>query len=365
MRLLLLTETNAARRMWHEVLPALRGRGVEVAVGSVFGPGELQEQIRGLGWPAFALRCRSSRGYGAGAARLARLARRERADVIHATEPIPGTIGGLAGRLGGRPLRVFHRQHLEFEGNAKLNALSRAASRLNDVTLACSRSAAAHATRVDRVPPERVRVAHNAANRLRPIDAAELAELRARLGIPDGARVVSAVSRLREEKGLATLLRAAPRLAADGAGEIHVVIAGDGPYEAELRTLARESPEVPVHFAGNQDDVAPWFAVGDVVAMPSHVEAFGVVAAEAMSAGRPLVASAVGGLPEVVEDGVTGRLVPPRDERALAEALLDLLRSPEEARRMGEAGYRRFEERFTNEAMVDAWLDCYREFGRA
>jgi glycosyltransferase involved in cell wall biosynthesis len=359
MRLILLMERTDARRMWDEVLPALRDRGVEVAVGSVFGAGDLQDQVRGLGWPAFALGCRSSRGYGVGAVRLARVARRHRAEVIQGTEPIPAVIGGLARRVGAGELGVFHRQHLVFDGNRNLTLLSRAASRLNDVTLACSRSAAEHAVRLDGVSPDRVRVAHNAANRLRPVTADEIRELRAQLGIPENARVISAVSRLREEKGLATLLRAAPLVP----GPVHLVIAGEGPYEPELRAIARPHPEVPVHFVGHQEDVALWFSVGDVVAMPSYREAFGVAAAEAMSCGRPVVASAVGGLFELVEDDVTGRLVPPRDEGALAEGLQAVLESPDLRRRMGSAGRKRFEERFTSEAMVDAWLACYRDFG--
>jgi glycosyltransferase involved in cell wall biosynthesis len=168
------------------------------------------------------------------------------------------------------------------------------------------------------------------------------------------------VSRLRREKGIGDLIAALPQVQAQVSQAVHVVVAGDGPDKDELAELAA-GQSVPVHFVGHRDDVAPWFAIGDTIAMPSHREGFPVSGVEAMSAGRPIVAAAVGGLWEVVEDGVTGYLVPPRQKDALAEGLVRLLRDPEATRRMGEAGKRRFERNFTNDAMVEGWLACFQD----
>jgi glycosyltransferase involved in cell wall biosynthesis len=172
--------------------------------------------------------------------------------------------------------------------------------------------------------------------------------------------VIGVVSRLRREKGLAELVSALPRVNTSLNRPLYAVLAGDGPDKEELMAMA-EGQTVPVRFVGHQDDVAPWFAVGDVIAMPSHREAFGVAAAEAMSCGRPLVASAVGGLREIVQDGETGFLVPVRDTRELADAIVRVLADPVAARRMGSAGRARFEQNFTNDAMIGSWLSCYEQ----
>jgi glycosyltransferase involved in cell wall biosynthesis len=109
---------------------------------------------------------------------------------------------------------------------------------------------------------------------------------------------------------------------------------------------------------GFQKDLSSWFALADVVVMPSLFEAFGLVAVEAFAASRPLVASDVGGLREVVRDG-SGTLVPPGEPRALAQAVIEVLSSPQKALTMATAGYRRFERHFTVDAMVKGWTEFY------
>jgi glycosyltransferase involved in cell wall biosynthesis len=111
---------------------------------------------------------------------------------------------------------------------------------------------------------------------------------------------------------------------------------------------------------GFQKDLASWFALADVVVMPSLFEAFGLVAVETFAACRPLVASDVGGLREVVDQD-SGLLVPPGEPRALAHAVVEVLSSPAKARAMAAAGYERFERRFTVDAMVGGWARFYED----
>src|SRR3954463_8276573 len=134
--------------------------------------------------------------------------------------------------------------------------------------------------------------------------------------------VVGFVGRIEPRKGVLDLVEAAPEIRAGGA---RVVIVGDDPYEPESRYLAQVRASGDVEQAGWVDDAAGLMRQLDVLVAPSHQEPFGTVLAEAMAVGTPVVATRVGGLAEVVDDGVTGRLVEPGDPVALAAAVLRVL----------------------------------------
>jgi glycosyltransferase involved in cell wall biosynthesis len=360
LKVLVFHELSDRRRMLEEAMAGLRADGVDVIVATLRPSGPFHERLRELGISAHSLDCQSSRGYPLAALRLARLARAEAVDVIHSIEPIPATIGGQAGMLARRPARLFHWQHSAAYGHQAL--FSRAGARLSGMVMACSEFAARVAIEEQGVAAEKVRVAHNGVPQLRRVDDGEVQRLRQGLAIPAEAPLVVAVSRLRPEKGLAHLVDAVEPVRS-ARPDVQLVIAGSGPEEPDLRERAR-ALSAPVHFVGHQDDVAPWFAAADVVAVPSLRDALPFSAAEAMSCAQPLVASRVGGLPELVVDGETGRLVGPGDPQGLAAAIIELLEDPALARRMGEAGYRRYQERFTVDAMVAGWSRCYRELSQ-
>jgi glycosyltransferase involved in cell wall biosynthesis len=360
LRVLILKERGTPQRMWDEVIPLLTAGGVEPIVGSVFGAEGLQDQIRGLGSSSFSLACRSAADYPRRAVALARIVRDRNIDVVHGTEPIPACVGGAAGRIARRGLRVFHRQHLAFESR-KLTGLSYAAAHLNDVVLACSKASADYAVRLDRVSPSRTMVAYNGANELRPIAPEEAHQMRTSLRIGEGAHVVVSIARLDPVKGLDVLLDALPDLQRRIDAAVHVVLVGEGRERSALSAQAeRLGIAQRVHLVGHQADVAPWIGIADVVAMPSRREAFGVAAAEAMSCGKPLVVARVGGLPEVVEDGLTGFIVEPESAADLAAGLGRILGDRGLAQSMGDAARRRFLALFTNRQMVQQWLRCYR-----
>jgi glycosyltransferase involved in cell wall biosynthesis len=190
---------------------------------------------------------------------------------------------------------------------------------------------------------DQVTVIHNGIDPER-FDGAEAADL----GLPAGAVAIGYVGRLVEEKGLGELAAAWTRLA--GADpRLHLVLAGEGGYEAELRR--RLGKDSRVRWLGYRRDVPAVLAALDVVVLPSWEESFGIAAAEAMAAGRPVVATRTGGLAEVVgEDG--GILVPCRDSDALAGALARLVADPDLRGRVGRAGRVRVVARFTEERMV-------------
>lgn len=170
-------------------------------------------------------------------------------------------------------------------------------------------------------------------------------------------RIVS-VGNLRREKGHSTLLRAFLSIA----GEIpnaRLVLVGDGPERATLERQAQAfGLKDRVDFEGAVNDVWPYLAEADVFVLPSRSEALGIAVLEAMAAGAPVVASAVGGVPELIEDGVSGTLVPAEDEEALALSLRRLLKSPQERSRLGEAG-REKAQLFRMNDMVAHYFDAY------
>ena len=359
-RVLLFAELGVTSRFWEESVPILVASGVEVVLATLRQRGPLHDALDALGCPTLSLNCRSSRGYPWAAVRLAAEIRRRRIDIVHSCESIPAMVGGFAGLIAGRGRRIFHRQHTVLEGGGPQVVFCRVGSRLAHLVMACSHSSAWHAHEIHGVPWSRIRVAYNGIAPLRLVSREETHTLREQLRIPADSPVISIVAHLRPVKGHRTLLESMPRVASALGRRPHVVIVGSGPDETALRQTAKSVTAAAVHFVGHQEDVALWFSLADVVAMPSYNEPFGLSAVEAMSCTRPLVASRVDGLVEIIEDGVSGLLVEPRDPDALADGLLRVLRDPVLATRLASEGRQR-SLLFTLERMVSSWRACYEE----
>ena len=177
-------------------------------------------------------------------------------------------------------------------------------------------------------------------------------------GVPPTARVVLTVGRLAPLKGLRYLLDAW-RLVAS-MPDVYLVIVGNGELESELKAYAAAlGIEQRVVFAGFRSDVPSLLARADVFVLSSLWEGLPMAAVEAMAAGCPVVATAVGGTPEVVEDGVTGLLVPPQDAPALAEALVRVLTAPDISSTLATAAADRVQIRYTREALLAATRAVY------
>jgi glycosyltransferase involved in cell wall biosynthesis len=180
-------------------------------------------------------------------------------------------------------------------------------------------------------------------------------------GIPENAQIVGVVARLEPEKGHRTLIDAWPEVLAR-VPDAWLLVVGEGSernaLEAEVVSLGIESRVV---FTGRRDDVPAVTAALDVAVLPSYREAQGLSVLEAMALGRPVVASNVGGIPEMIEDGVTGLLVPPDDCPALAAAVVRLLTDHPLADTLGKRGHDLVHERFCIELMVNSVEGIYDE----
>ena len=172
--------------------------------------------------------------------------------------------------------------------------------------------------------------------------------------------IIAAAGRLSPEKGFDQLIEAAALVVARHPGTGFVLF-GDGPLRENLtKQIAERGLQGGFVLAGFRSDLARVLPACDLAVSSSHTEGLPVVVLEEMAAGLPVVATAVGGTPEVVEDGVTGWLVPPGDAAALARRITDLLASPESARAMGLAGRRRVATHFTFAAMAEGYLGLFR-----
>jgi glycosyltransferase involved in cell wall biosynthesis len=186
--------------------------------------------------------------------------------------------------------------------------------------------------------------------------------LRAELGLPDGVPLVGEVARLCDVKGQRELIAALAEVP-----DARLVLVGDdleqgGAFRDALeREAGRAGVRDRVVFTGPRPDARALIGELDVLALPSWTEGLPLVVLEAMASARPVVATPVGGTPELVEDGETGLLVPPRDPGALAAALRRLLADADLRRRLGEAGERRVRERFSLDAMTGRVLAIYDE----
>jgi glycosyltransferase involved in cell wall biosynthesis len=285
---------------------------------------------------------------------LARTVRRERPGVLQLHDPHAVTAGLLAARLaGGVPVVATRRVDFPLRG-----PFSRMKYASCERVIAVSRNVASIVERGG-VPRERIRLVHDGVPDRSP--AAGGRQVLAALGIPAGAPVIGNVAAFAGHKDHATLLEAMALLG-PRVPQARLVLAGEGELRPRLEALVRERGlAARVVFAGFRQDLDALVPAFDIFCLSSHLEGLGTSLLDAMAFGLPVVATAAGGIPDAVEDGVTGRLVPPGDAAGLAEALAEMLADAGRRRAMGEAGRRRFLERFTAERMVEATLHVLEE----
>lgn len=281
---------------------------------------------------------------------LVELLRRERVDILHAHKFGSNLWASLLGRMAGVPVIVAHEHTWSFEGNLKRRLLDRhVIGRFATVVVAVSDQDRARMISIERLRPEKV---VHLPNGISPLATSPGARIREEFGLDESAPVVVSVSVLRRQKALDVLVRAAQRVHA-AVPEARFLVVGEGPERDSLVALVRElGLDGVVLFGGHRTDVGDVLAAADIVASSSAFEGSPLALMESIGAGKPVVATRVGGVPEIVRDGVEGLLVPPSDPAALADALLTLLRDPDLRTRMGAAGRERQQAEFDIHVMV-------------
>jgi glycosyltransferase involved in cell wall biosynthesis len=313
-----------------------------VMIGSLAPEGPLQRAMRELGTRTFAVSVTRRRQYGRAIAGLARLLRREKVSVLHAHCFDPTFVGLVAARLAGTTF-VFTRHHSDHNlrlGKRWHTRIDAWCGRHADRVIAVSEATKRIMTDVERVPERKVVTVYNGAEPLPTPSPESVAALHRELGLGDEA-VCLMMARLHEEKGHRVLFEALPGVLPH-VSPLVVFLAGDGPHRDRLESeVRRRGLDSVVRFLGQRYDIPELISLSSVVVLPSLAESFGFAALEAMTLSRPVVAARTGGIPEVVDDGTTGLLVPPGDADGLAVALSRILKDREWAAALGEEGCRR------------------------
>jgi glycosyltransferase involved in cell wall biosynthesis len=332
------------------LLPRLRERGWDVRFLLLHedepGAWEMARRLDEAGVPLEGIRLPRA-GDPLAFSRILRTVRRLAPDVLH-THLVHADFHGLtAGRLARVPVLVSTKHGFNpFRGSTAFAMGDRAVARLADVNVAISAGLAGYLERTEGFAPGTFEIVHYG------IEAGPEPP-----PPPAGARL-AIVGRLIPIKGHADLLEALARVEAPG---LTLEVAGDGPLRPELETLVTDRGLAEsVRLLGRVAPATPVLERASIVVVPSHGEGFGMVALEAMERGRAVIASAVGGLPEIVDDGVTGVLVPPGDPGRLADAIQQLASDPARRAAMGAAGRMRALARFSQDRCTDAVEDLYR-----
>ena len=292
---------------------------------------------------------------------LVRLLRRERVEILHSHKFGSNVWAAPIARLARVPVLVAHEHTWSYEGQWLRRFLDRRlVSRAAAVVLTVSEADRRRMIELEGVDPAKVDYLPSG---VRPHAPSGRRNVRAELGLAPAAPLVGTVCGLRPQKALEVLVRAAQRLAAEVPGA-RVLIVGEGPERARLEALIGElglERTVTLLGAWPAEDVADFVEALDVGVLSSRFEGMPLALLELLAAGKPVVATAVGGVPDLVEDGVHGLLVPPGDPPALADALVTLLRDPERRAAMGAAGRERQRSAFDFSAMVRRLEQRYEE----
>jgi glycosyltransferase involved in cell wall biosynthesis len=289
--------------------------------------------------------------------RLSRLLKRLRPDVVHAHDPHAVAMSALAlsmSTLTSKPPLVAARR-VDF--HIRGNTLSRWKYRQVDCFI-CASDAIRKILVGDGIPRERTVTVHEGID-VEHVRAAPPAKLHEEFWLPHEAPIVGNVAALVPHKGQRYLVDAAA-LVVRQIPDARFLIAGEGELRPALeRQIKEHRLEKHVFLAGFRPDVLSLHRSFDIFVLSSTTEGLGTSLLDAMACGKPVVATIAGGIPEVVERGATGLLVPPRDPKRLAEAIVALLKSPENRANLGAAGLSRVRERFSAERMVQDTLGVY------
>ena len=293
---------------------------------------------------------------------LARLLRRSPPDILHAYLPAANVIGPVAARLTGVPRVIVSKRALaEYKAHYPLlRRVEPLGNRLADVILVNSDAVRRDVERTEEHWKGKFRKIYNGVAQIGRWTPVEAMAFRRRERIPADALVALSVSNFYPYKGHEELVEAAARIVPAFRNVIFLMVGRDSGTLEAMRSRVRERGiEGSVRFAGSRTDVPDLLRAADLFVHPSREEGFSNAILEAMAAGLPVVACYVGGNPEAIVDGETGRLVPPRNAAAFASAVAELLSDPEKRKAMGEAGRHRATERFSLDRMVGEMESLY------
>jgi len=298
---------------------------------------------------------------------ILRYLRLHRPQLLHTQLEFADILGTLAAKILGIPsvstvhtLDVFPEKKSAW-GRMKLRWFL--LGKFCDRVIAVSEKTRLHYLQSGGLPSDKVITLYNGVDisRFKIMDATQTAKLKQELHLPLNSKIIITVAVLREPKGIQFMIRALPAIL-EQCPDVHYLIVGDGEHGAALTDLVTAlAIKNHVTFAGHRTDIPDLLACCDIFVLPTLKDALPTVLIEALAAERPIVASNVGGVPEIIENGVNGLLVSPGDPSKLTEACLKLLKDNELSRQIVLAGSKTVRQRFNIGSQIEQLSKLYEE----
>lgn len=340
----------------------LQARGWQVRVISMMPPQAFEEELRSAGIMVESLEMKKGIPNPAALFKLLRLLRSRRPDVVHSHMFHANLLARISRKPAGVPV-LISTIHNMYEGRRWRELANRYTATLSDVTTIISRKSGERMVRVGAISRERLKVIPNGVDTVRySRSEAARKELRGQLDDARDSFVWLAVGRFAEAKDHANMIRAYQRTR-QARGDTLLLLVGEGGLRKQAEDLAEGlGLSGQVRFLGVRNDIPALMSAADAYLMSSSWEGMPLVLLEAASCRLPVVATDVGGNSEVVADGTTGFLVPPKDPEKLAAAMLRLMELTDGERQyMGLAGRKYVEEHYSLDRMTDRWEELYYE----
>lgn len=329
---------GGAERLRLSLLRELYRRGIPSRVCLLQEYGELVAPIRAVGFPVDVLDTSTSLYSISTQLKLRKYLSLHQPRIVHAGQFVTNVhVTAAVKSLRQCPVIIEEHGHCRWK-KWHHRILDRAICRRADAVLCCSQSVQRHAQPINRIPSEQYFPIHNCVDPSAITASQDLPpnDLRKKLGIPPDSFVVGTIGKLRTEKGHTHLIEAWRRFVSATEGPCHLLIVGDGPLSQALKEQAKGLPGVI--WAGQSNDVAKHLSLMDVFAFPSVDEGLGIALLEAMHAGKAVVASDTGGIPEILVHNQNGLLCPPGDPAQLADRLLQLQADTAMCQKLADAG---------------------------
>lgn len=359
-------EVGGAERLLLNTLRHLSPEQFECHVVCLYNNGSIGREIETLGIPVTDVRMRSLSDL-SGVLRLLKILKRLQPQILHTHLFRSNLWGRLVGASLRIPIMISSEHSLtrtHFEGRLRIKWITwidTALSRLSDTVIAVSESTR-DLLRENGVASDKIVFIPNAIDTTLYLNQ-DGTSIRREFQL-DHVKVVTAVGRLVSQKNHRLLIEAFSTVL-ERFRHAKLLIVGSGPLRSELEARVPESMRDNVLFLGTRSDIPQIMAASDVVVLPSSYEPFGLVLVEAMAASRPVIGTRVDGIPELIDDGINGIVVPPHDSVALSNAILSILSDDIGARLMGAAGQRksaRFDIRTNVDSLSKLYLRMYANY---
>ena len=325
----------------------------------------MADEIRALGVPVECLNIKHLRELNA-IPRLTNYLKSIRADIVHTQLEAANILGNISAKLLRLPsvCTIHVMPSLDVRTKTKLHQKVEwfTLRHFCDRVISVSEEARQYHLEISGASEEQVMTIYNGIDLSAFSDmdyAQERSSTRAELGIPLDADVLVTVAVLRPPKGIQFLIRALPAIVASHPNTYYLIVGSGSHHEALMQEAGKAGVKERVVFAGMRKDVARLLATSDIFVLPTLTEALPTVLAEAMAAKLPLIASRVGGIPEMITNGQNGFLIEPEDLKGLASACIRLLENPDERAAMSAEGWRIVNQKFSIERQVEQLRDLY------